>query len=84
MGRKVLAKHAAKICFRRARRRAVVIGQIEVRNPTIEGAQHDLPGDGIAINIAKVVPRPSEMRGSISPLRPQRAYFISSYPAGEA
>ena len=59
--------------------RAVVVGEVEVRDPEVERAA---AGSALAASSGtswpKLCQRPSETAGSLSPLRPQRRYSMRS------
>src|SRR5690606_18796988 len=51
-------EHPTEVLLGRARRRAIVVGQVEVGYAEVEGAPADLPLHGEGPIVAEVVPQP--------------------------
>src|SRR5208282_764301 len=57
MGPEIEAQNLAEVLFRTPRRRAVVVGQVEVGDAQVEGAQHHRTAVLEDIDAAEVVPQ---------------------------
>ena len=56
IGGEVCGQYFSEGTLGRSGGRAVIVGQIEVGDPEIEGAKHDLPGRFTRVAIAEVMP----------------------------
>jgi hypothetical protein len=78
VGKEVFFDDLAEGFFGRSVGRAVIIGEIEMRDAEIEGAaQHGAEFSKLSTP-PKLCQRPSEMAGSWMPLRPERRYCMES------
>jgi hypothetical protein len=60
----------SQIALRRPGGRPVVVGQVKVRDPQIEGAVNQRPGGVVAVDAAKVVPQPQRQGGQLQTAAP--------------
>ena len=63
VGKEVLPHDPAEVLLGAARLRAVVVGQVKVRDPVVKSSKAELLHVGIHARIAEVVPQPERHRG---------------------
>ena len=67
VGAEVLGEDRAEVRLRRAVGRPVVVGQVEVGDPAVEGPAQDRPLGLDRLVVAEVVPQPERDRGQLQP-----------------
>jgi hypothetical protein len=70
VGGEVLAEDAAEVDLRGAVRRAVVVGQVDVRDAEVEGPAQDRPLGREGLVVTEVVPQSERDLGQLEPAAP--------------
>src|SRR5579863_694279 len=65
MSGQFLAKNASEIRFRRAGRRSVIVGQVEMGDAEIEGAQDQVAAGRLRIDVPEILPQPKRQAGQL-------------------